>query len=635
MKGANEASQPNGLGKQIITVLLWLITFLLPLLLPLLPLAENAYRSHFIPPKIQYFPEKDSDRFKVPDDFRAVVLCLDAQIIIQCDINVISVISLENYYEDNVIIFDGTSGVAEKENQTQVTHLRNHIDQELRKKLTEKYGKEIFEKIGPLKVDVSLLGGVRYQNLRGNPIHRQCIIGQDSLVQDYSENRPIIKKRMNTIQLDVKETTADIDEDEEIEKIIRDAAERIEARLIIGTGKNLSDYLARLPTFLYLIVLALCIIAAMGTAWFSKELVKYYWEHRKSRIQRKSSFKIFCIFILITVAADSVGFITAKALSATGDEKLVYENSPLAEQKSVKSLFDSQRTAEEEETEEETSYPGTLEKLHILSLFVRVEASQTMLDAYRDEMETLYKNGVEAPPKAAILPEWFDMDNGSYAALSEAARNDIGEQAEKCANYANPANLYQLERALTDAALLEYSHLNFEDLLDITADAIACGEQFLTYANRNVNSDKEPIFINAEDVALLNGKLYWLLGDCVEHGNVPQEYRQYKNSFYAAGFQCMALGKEQIDESDLDYPKMSYYMGNFSERMLIGLAKKDAFFQELGNNSMRYYEDALDLLKDGGVKYHAEENMERNIQKGISTLEGLGFVRPHPVVAEE
>lgn len=628
MRGAREANQPNRLGKRIKDALVWLITVLLPLLPQLSPLAENAYQSYIVPPKIQYFPEENYDHFKVPDDFRAVVLRLDVQMIIQCDINVISIISLENYYEDNVIIFDGTSGVAKKENQTQVAHLRNRINQELQKKLMEKYGEEIFEKIGPLKVDVSLLGGVKYQNLRGNPIHRQCIIGQDSLVQDYSEDRPIIKKRVNTIQLEVKKTTADIDEDEEVEEIIQDAAERIETRLINGTGKKLSDYLARVPALLYWIAFLICAIVAIAMAWISKERVKYYFEHRRSRGRRKSLFKILCVYILVMVAADGIGFITAKALTATEDEKLIYEASPLAEQRPVESLFDSQRPEEEEEEEEEASYPSTLEKLHILSLFVGVETSQSMLSAYRDEMKPFYKNGIGTPPKEPLLPEWFDMDSGPYAALSEAARDDIEEQVEKCSNYTNPANLYQLERALTDGALLEYSRLDFEDLLDIAADAIACGELFLTYANRNINSEKEPVFINAEDVALLNGKLYWLLGDCVEHGNVPQEYRQYKNSFYAAGFQCMALGREQIDESDLDYAKMSYYMGNLSERMLIGLAEKDVFFHELGDDSMRYYEKALNLLENGSVKYHTEENMEHNIQKGISTLKGLGFVCP-------
>lgn len=629
MRGAREASQPSGLGKRIKAAFFGLMTFLLPLLPQLSPLAESTYQRYLVPPKIQYFPEEDQDRFKVPDDFRAVVLRLDVQMIVQCGMNVISIISLENYYEDNDIIFDGASGVAKKINRTQVAHLRNRIDQELRKQLMEKYGKKVFEEIGSLNVYVSLLGGVRYQHLRGNPIHRQCIIGLDSLVQDYSENRPIIKKRSNAIQLEVKETAADIDEDERVGEIIQDAAERIEARLISKTGKRLSDCLVKVPMALYWIVLLFCSVAIIFVAWIFKIQLEYYREHRGSRGLRKSFYKILCLCALMMVAANCIGFVTARALTATEDEKLIYEVSPLAEQKPEGYLFDPYQPEEEEKV----SYPGALEKLHILSLFMGVEASQTMLDAYRDEIKSFYKNGTGVPPEESALPDWFDMDSGRYAVLSEEARNDIEEQAENCSNYTNTANLYQLERALTDGALLEYSHLDFEDLLDIAADAVACGELFLTYADRNINSDEEPIFINAEDVALLNGKLYWLLGDCVENGNVSEEYRLYKNSFYAAGFQCMALGRGQIDESDLDYAKMSYYMGNFSERILTGLTEKDAFFQELGDNAMRYYEEAGNLLENGGVKYHAEENMEHNIQKGISTLEGLGFVRSQPVAA--
>lgn len=172
---------------------------------------KNVCQNHFAPPKIPCVPGEEQDAFKVPDEFRAVKLTLKAQVIVQCGIHVMSIITVENLYEDELIIFKENSGVAKKKMQKQVDHLRLHIDQEIRRALTEAYGEEIFQEIGPLNVNFSLLGGTEYQNLRGNARYRQCIISQDGLVQDYNEDERIIKKRMNTIHLQVKDRSIYLD----------------------------------------------------------------------------------------------------------------------------------------------------------------------------------------------------------------------------------------------------------------------------------------------------------------------------------------------------------------------------------------------------------------------------------------
>ena len=97
-----------------------------------------------------------------------------------------------------------------------------------------------------------------------------------------------------------------------------------------------------------------------------------------------------------------------------------------------------------------------------------------MLTAYETELESLYKNGGGEPPEEPILPEWFDFSR--CAALSKATQKKIKVQKENCSNFSNPANLHLLEKELTDGALLEYRYLEFENLLNITADTVAWGE---------------------------------------------------------------------------------------------------------------------------------------------------------------
>lgn len=629
MRGAREADRPGGVWKKIWAALLALVT----LAATAKPLVEPFYQSYLESPKIQCFPEETQDRFKVRDEFRSVLLGMKAQIIVRCGENVISIVELVNYYEENVVKFNETSGVIKKERGTQAEYLLEYVNQAIQGELTKDYGEDILEKIGPLQVDINLLGEVKYQNLLGNTINRQCIIGQDNLVQDYDVDRPIIKKRLNSIKLELKETLAAIEEDEKVGEIVRDAVERIDARLISKTDRRLTDLLAKIPDWMFWCILAACVIIVLLMVWIAAIQAKYNWARQRTRRARKSLKKILSVCVAIAIAAENIGVSAAKALTRTEDEKLIYEDSPLAEQQREESFFDPRRS--QIEIDEEASQPTTFEKLHILKLYVGVKASQAMLTAYETELEPLYKNGGGEPPEEPVLPEWFDISR--CAALSEATQDKIKVQKENCSNFSNPANLYLLEKELTDGALLEYMHLEFENLLNITADAVACGEQFLTYGNRNINGYESPLYINAEDVALLNGKLYWTLGNCLEYGNVPEEYKQYQNSFYAAGFQCMALGREKIDEDDLDYPKLSYYMGNFSERMLAGLTETDEFYQQLGENAMGYYEEALRLLERGeelGRKYNEEDDMRRNIQDGITTLEELGFKRSQPTEAE-
>lgn len=64
------------------------------------------------------------------------------------------------------------------------------------------------------------------------------------MIQEYDIDKPIIKKRLRTIKLELKDALATIEEDENVGKIGQDAVERIDARLISKTDRRLSDLFA-------------------------------------------------------------------------------------------------------------------------------------------------------------------------------------------------------------------------------------------------------------------------------------------------------------------------------------------------------------------------------------------------------
>ena len=111
-------------------------------------------------------------------------------------------ICLKNYYEDEVVSFDGTSGGTRKKNRLYVDTLRRCIKDGILKDI-KKFGPEA-EKRAEMSLEVyeSLLGGIEYQNWRGNHIKKLCIIGKENLIQDYSEEATVISHRLNDMELE-------------------------------------------------------------------------------------------------------------------------------------------------------------------------------------------------------------------------------------------------------------------------------------------------------------------------------------------------------------------------------------------------------------------------------------------------
>lgn len=351
-------------------------------------------------------------------------------------------------------------------------------------------------------------------------------------------------------------------------------------------------------------------------------------------VQMAMLFTVCLVFEVFSLSLAVYG------LTATEDERYIYETTSLVKQNSCDVLFQPPSPSADvpelspnplEDVDETWPLPETLQRLHISENYVGADISQMMLETYRNNFQEIYINGSNLR-KGAVFPQWLNLDKEAYQVLAEETLSNILREAEKCKYSSRPACLYQLFRALADAVYVEYANLSFEYLLDIAADAVACGELFLTYEDRNIADGTSALVINSEDVALMNGKIYWTLASCLEYGYADQKYDIYRNCFYVAGFQCMAQGikqaKEGIDgENDHVYAKMKYYMGNFGEKMVRKnrIPKGDALYKQMGEDALRNYNHALELLITPGRMYDEEFNMRGNIEAGISTLKEMGF----------
>lgn len=144
---------------------------------------------------------------------------------------------------------------------------------------------------------------------------------------------------------------------------------------------------------------------------------------------------------------------------------------------------------------------------------------------------------------------------------------------------------------MNDAAMT-MDGLSFIKRLEIAADAISVEEKFLSYHNRNINGDEDPIIINVEDISLMNGKLYLKLAVCA-----GTENEEYVNCFLAEAYTCIERGQLRIDQQNDLYALLTYYLGVIGEKMIWSIPDDDPLYQLTGNRALEHYGEALRLIE--------------------------------------
>lgn len=325
--------------------------------------------------------------------------------------------------------------------------------------------------------------------------------------------------------------------------------------------------------------------------------------------------------ILLTFLLAGVGVIA----TTKPERPEVYKETELAKKTEVDILF-----AHNNNTDYKRKVQ--LQRLHVKEDFVGIdkELSFSMIESYKEELGTIYENNhpvdyVEVDTIDIELVE--EIKDSSYCLENDKAVSFLEEYRDNDTVYRNKksaAALYQSGRAVKD--VLEVSgdrNLELDEIFYLASEAVSREEKFLQYKDRNINPGSESIILQVEDIAFMNGKIYYRLAKfCM--GN-QGEKEQYVNSFFSLAYVCMQKSQEEmsIRENHKDYAIVEYYLGNIGE-LMVGRVKRDGdIYGWLLEKSKQHYEKANDLIQNGSGFYREEKNMRKNIQKGLETLESI------------
>lgn len=623
-----------------------IVKLLIPVVLTsLITFGVYFYNNHMVRPKAEYKSVEGRDYFSVQEEYRWMKARLRAQVVVKYRNHLVASAYLNGYYKNEHVVFVGKEGIAEQTDPDMTEEVRFYLWQGILDSLEEAYGEGVLQE-ADLDVHISILGGMTYANKRGNGDKEYCFIAEEGSILDYDKDSRVIDERLREYEIGLPGDVESMERDKEIETLIQDVSTHIGEDLL---GKEERDN--RLLRSIVVIVMIVVVMAAGYELWLWRRWIASNLKRRFPRLYRHAPLLKLAFVIAAVCITPRLTILAVHAIAPTRDESLIYDRLDNAQQKPGSILFGSEQPKEPVPSVEPESWPAqaVMDRLHIPKKFVGVEINEVTLGYYDGLFEGIYQNGTNNMPADAILPDWFDLKNEPYASLkkemeilpkekrADTVYGTIEAEVDKWPISRRPAALYHVGRVLT-GTVLDHPELDFETLFDIAADGVALDEQFLTYRNRNIEEREKDILngedtvpdaesvMNAEDIALINGKVYWALANDVEVLETLEKYKRYAPCLWTAGYKCIEWGRKQAAQDDPQYAKMTYYLGNLGERMLPYVSQE--LYEKVGTAALGYYYEARKLLdkdKGGGI-YLREENMADNIQSGIDTLEGMGFV---------
>lgn len=622
--------------KQVATpVLILIFTGFITMLAPLL-------KQHFFPPWLQCSQADGVYSVRTSQVRQGSQLRLHPQLVTRYRDYFLLAVYLEGYLEDEYVDLNSGEGTATAVDSASTDELILHIRSSVLDHIEERYGAEVRRQVDAnLIMYISTIGGATYVNEGGESSQNICIMGADNIFLNYAPEKQVIFDRLYETKLHLISGSADLRQGGETDRIITALADRIDRRFISKTEIHLADYR---PLALRVLKIAGAILAPVLLLW--------YYVPKKSRLRRnvRKAKRALSQWLqkwsprkrILVLIAGCVFFVTVAAAAKwnepTEDERLIYEKMDLAKQTLTSSLF----TPRQAEAPQEL-WPSneTCGRLHLTNKFLSAPLGEPTLDFYDKTFADAYPvSGSSDPPEGTILPDWIDLTGAPYIALKKVSQksfDSIEEEVEKCGISSRPANLYQLMRALTDA-VLNTPELELTALACIAGDALAAGESFLCYKDRQIGEEKEQT-AGAEDIALLGVKLYYTLGEQMKlhiaslqksnggDAGAWEKYTGYLDCFYAAGFRLAKHGASLAGMGNDQYAKLLYYKGNLGEKLLGERTAPAADpYQQIGEEALEGYKqaEALLLRNDDGT-YEFEPNMLKNSQDGISTLEDKAF----------
>lgn len=209
------------------TALLKLLAFLLSTGL-LSSASMYFYQNYIKNPIIKCIPEEESLTFSIDDDFRGVWMRIYPQMMIRYDNQVLLLIHLKGYFEEEVLHFQD-----DKTCQAVICHgayakkLGAYLKENIIKETISKDGTHNQEALEEhIQIEVSSIGGVRYVNEQGNSEKRYCIIETSGLVVDVETDSEEIKHRLDETELPTFSDLINVG-GEDLEEIVQVLSEEV------------------------------------------------------------------------------------------------------------------------------------------------------------------------------------------------------------------------------------------------------------------------------------------------------------------------------------------------------------------------------------------------------------------------
>ncbi|MCM1253682.1 MAG: hypothetical protein NC321_12740 [Clostridium sp.] len=341
---------------------------------------------------------------------------------------------------------------------------------------------------------------------------------------------------------------------------------------------------------------------------------------RNFLVKNKHVRKEHCIIINIFLGVCILAFVIFIFKDwRVESHKYNYIHTSMAEQKNLNTLFSDETQVRIEEKE----YIG---KLHIELPIV--EITEERISMREAAFAEIYRGGTLQPNlnvKSDLMTE-EDMQrirlavNEMRSITFEEYQTEYEAWCTLFENIGLPSDLYQSSRAARD--MLEVGRLQCDDteLLEIAAEAVYRGEQFLSYENRNINTKDAPVIIEVKDMLFYNGKVFYQLYLETE---TREELKKYQKDFIVNAYVCMVLAEKMMTEEDIEYAKVNYYIGNIGEKMLNEILRDNSIYIQIANEAKAHYETALSSMEKRVDYYDKESNMEKNCYDGITTLDDL------------
>lgn len=215
-----EENKRKGRLQKIIKMLAWLLP---PSVI--LGVAVATYKNHLKVPVISSRTEGNKMTLLADSEYRGLTIRLYPQLLIKHKDNIVHIVDLKKFYKEYLLEFDQDNRCnAEVLHQPYFDKLKEYLKHQIENEISLKgIDDDIF-------VELSVLGFVRYQNLRGQTEKRYCVVIENGMVFDMALSYDEVKSRISVPKTEIRmrDSLRGIEYNKRIEEMVKDVSTKIE-----------------------------------------------------------------------------------------------------------------------------------------------------------------------------------------------------------------------------------------------------------------------------------------------------------------------------------------------------------------------------------------------------------------------